>query len=440
MFRTICPTGQPPKKGRFVLNSTPKASPAPLCPIPRRGLQGAAAPILYICLLLSTLLVGVGITQLTSSTETALTDLATPFSAVAILFLVIYLWRVTRTAKAAVPLLVVLGVFLTFYTGSILPAGILCGLVFTLSEGSFFIAVQSKNKLAAIPIIPLLAYGVTAALSMDFVASLTVLLPWPAAWVLAMGTRRSAASEDGPNRVGVICSTSLVLGLTTAAFLALALYQALGTLEPAVLMEAVEELRQELIMGIHTQPLPEGLTPELAAQWRELLEYANVENSVNSIFNLLPAICTVTTFIFVTLCQSIQHATLRAFNMVECVSNRVRAFEMSLVSCVLFLIAYLIAMGESEAVSSLTGTVAQNIVIILLPGLALAGLLRLTGNMLRRGKQNMGCLFFIIILAFLLLFVAPYVLAAVEVIGHIIQSITSKLKFENNDDDPFDKK
>ena len=429
-----------PKKGRFVLNSTPKASPAPLCPIPRRGLQGAAAPILYICLLLSTLLVSVGMTQLTSSAETILTDLATPFSAVAILFLVIYLWRVTRTAKAAVPLLVVLGVFLTFYTGSILPAGILCGLIFTVSEGSFFIAVQSESKLAAIPIIPLLAYGVTAALSMDFVASLTVLLPWPAAWALAMGTRRSAASEDGPNRVGVICSTSLVLGLTTAAFLALALYQALGTLEPAVLMEAVEELRQEVIMGIHTQPLPEGLTPELTEQWKEMLEYANVENSVNSIFNLLPAICTVTTFIFVTVCQSIQHATLRAFNMGECVSNRVRAFEMSLVSCVLFLIAYLIAMGESEAVSSLTGTVAQNIVIILLPGLALAGLLRLTGNMLRRGKQNMGCLFFIIILAFLLLFVAPYVLAAVEVIGHIIQSITSKLKFESNDDDPFDKK
>ena len=304
-----------PKKGRFDLNSTPKASPAPLCPIPRRGLQGAAAPILYICLLLSSLLVGVGVMQLTTSAKTILTDLAEPLSTAAILFLVIYLWRVTRTAKATVPLLVVLGVFLTFYTGSILPAGILCGLVFTLSEGSFFIAVQSKGKLAALPIIPLLAYGITAALSMDFVTSLTVLIPWPAAWILAIGTRRSAASEDGPNRVSVICSTSLVLGLTSITLLALALYRGLGTLEPAVLMEAVEELRQELILGIHTQPLPEGLTPELAEQWKEMLEYANVENTVNSIFNLLPAICTVTTFIFVTICQSIQHATLRAFGM-----------------------------------------------------------------------------------------------------------------------------
>ena len=421
------------------MNSTPKASPAPLCPIPRRGLQGAAAPILYICLLLSSLLIGVGVTQLTTSAETILTGLANPFSAVAILFLVIYLWRAARTAKAAIPLLVVLGVFLTFYTGSILPAGILCGLVFTLSEGSFFIAVQSKSKLAALPIIPLLAYSITAALSMNFLASLTVLLPWPAAWVLAIGTRRSAASDDGPNRVSVICSTSLTLGLTTAALLTLALYQGLGTLEPTVLMEAVEELRQELILGIHTQPLPEGLTPELAEQWKEMLEYANVENTVNSIFNLLPAICTVTAFIFVTLCQSIQHATLRSFGMGECVSNRVRAFEMSLISCVLFLLAYIIVLGESESVSTLMGTVAQNVVIILLPGLALAGLLRLTGNMVRKGKQNMGCLFFIVILAFVLLFVAPYVLAAVEVIGHIFQSITSKLKFEDNNDDPFGK-
>lgn len=440
MFRRLCSRGTAPKKGRNPLNSTPKASPAPLCPIPRRGLQGAAAPILYICLLLSSLLVGVGVTQLPSSAETILTGLAEPISAVAILLLVIYLWRVTRTAKAAIPLLIALGVFLTFYTGSILPAGILCGLVFTVSEGSFLLAVQSKSKLAALPIIPLLAYGITAALSMDFVASLTVLIPWPAAWVLAIGTRRSAASESGPNRVGVICSTSLTLGVTAVAFLALALYRGLGTLEPAVLMKAVEALREELILGIHAQPLPDGLTPELAEQWEELLAYANVENTVNSIFNLLPAICTVTTFIFVTLCQSIQHATLRAFGMGEYVSNRVRAFEMSLISCILFLVAYLMVMGESESVSTLTGTVAQNIVIILLPGLALAGLLRLTGNMVRKGSQNMGCLFFIVILAFLLLFVAPYVLAAVEVIGHIIQSVSSKLKFEDNNDDPFDKK
>ena len=431
----IC--GTPPKKGRFALNSTPKATPAPLCPVPRNGLQGSAAPVLYVCLLLSSLLVGLGVTFFDPTAETAALGVPEILSAAAILLLVIHLWRVTRTAKGALPLLVVLGVFLTMYTQSIYPAGVLCGLVFTVSEGSLLIAVQPKSKLVALPIIPLLAYGITALLSMNFLDSLVVLLPWPAAWALATGTRRSAESEDGPNRVGVICSASLALGLTTAVLLAISLYQSLGTLEPSVLAETMDALREEIILAIHTQPLPEGLTPEMTEAWREQLEYANVENQVNTIFNVLPAICTVTVLIFITICQSIQHAALRAFGMGECITPRVKAFEMSLIACVVFPIAYLFALVDSGAVSSLAGTVALNVAIILMPGLALAGLLRLTRGLARKGARGMGCLFYLIISAFCLLFVAPYVLAAVEVIGHVYEAITAKLRFDEDDNDPF---
>ena len=431
----IC--GTPPKKGRFALNSTPKATPAPLCPVPRNGLQGSAAPVLYVCLLLSSLLVGLGVIFFDPTAETAALGVPEILSAAAILLLVIHLWRVTRTAKGALPLLVVLGVFLTMYTQSIYPAGVLCGLVFTVSEGSLLIAVQPKSKLVALPIIPLLAYGITALLSMNFLDSLVVLLPWPAAWALATGTRRSAESEDGPNRVGVICSASLALGLTTAVLLAISLYQSLGTLEPSVLAETMDALREEIILAIHTQPLPEGLTPEMTEAWREQLEYANVENQVNTIFNVLPAVCTVTVLIFITICQSIQHAALRAFGMGECITPRVKAFEMSLISCVVFPIAYLFALVDSGAVSSLAGTVALNVAIILMPGLALAGLLRLTRGLARKGARGMGCLFYLIISAFCLLFVAPYVLAAVEVIGHVYEAITAKLRFDEDDNDPF---
>ena len=429
--------GTPPKKGRYALNSTPKATPAPLCPVPRNGLQGSAAPVLYVCLLLSSLLVGLGVTFFDPTAETAALGVPEILSAAAILLLVIHLWRVTRTAKGALPLLVVLGVFLTMYTQSIYPAGVLCGLVFTVSEGSLLIAVQPKSKLVALPIIPLLAYGITALLSMNFLDSLVVLLPWPAAWALATGTRRSAESEEGPNRVGVICSASLALGLTTAVLLAISLYQSLGTLEPSVLAETMDALREEIILAIHTQPLPEGLTPEMTEAWQEQLEYANVENQVNTIFNVLPAICTVTVLIFITICQSIQHAALRAFGMGECITPRVKAFEMSLIACVIFPIAYLFALVDSGAVSSLAGTVALNVAIILMPGLALAGLLRLTRSLTRKGARGMGCLFYLIISAFCLLFVAPYVLAAVEVIGHVYEAITAKLRFDEDDNDPF---
>ena len=429
-----------PKKGYHVLNSTPKASPAPLCPIPREGLQGSASAILHICLLLSSLLVGVGTVFFDPTAESTAPGLPEILTAAVMLFLVVHLWRVTRTAKGTVPLLIALGIFLTYYTDSLYPTAILCGLVFTVGEGSLLIAVLPKKRLAIIPAIPLLAYGVTALLSMDLVSSLTVLLPWPAAWALAMSTRRSAESEEGPNRVGVICSAALALGLTAAALLAVSVYRELGTLEPAVLSKQLELFRNELIMEIHTQALPEGLAPDVAAKWTEMLKYENVQNTVNSAFNLLPAACTVVILIFIALCQTVQHGALRAYGLGECVTDRVKAFEMSLVSCVVFFVAYLASVMDRGAATSLWGTVALNVAIILMPGLALAGLLRLTRSLTKKGARGMGCLFYLVISSFCLLFVAPYLLAAVEVIGHIFEAVTSKLKFDGEDDrDPFGK-
>lgn len=424
-----------PKKGAPALHSASQATPAALCPIPRRGINGSAGVILHVFLLLSTLLVGVGVTYLQPAEELVL-NLPEGLTAAALLLLVIHLWRVSRTAKGAVPLLVLMGAFLTFYTHSLLLAGILCGLVFTVSEGSLLIAVQPKSRWAVIPLIPLLGYGITLLLSRDPIASLSVLLPWPAAWALANGTRRCAASEEGPNRVGVICGTALAFGLTAAALLAVSLLRALGTLHPNVLLEAFDSFRLEFINALHTQPMPEGLTPELIELWKEMRTYANVENTVNDVFNLLPAICVVTALIFATVCQSIQHAALRAFGMEECVTDRVKAFEMSLLSCVVFFLACLPVFLDRSTTSTFLSAAARNIYVILLPGLALAGLLRLTRSLSKKGPRAMGCLFYIIILGFCMLFFAPYVLAAIEVIGHIYTAVTDKLKFDE-DNDPF---
>ena len=61
-----------PEKGSPALNSSPNATPAHLCPIPRRGINGSAGVILHIFLLLSTLLVGVGFTHFQPAEELAL--------------------------------------------------------------------------------------------------------------------------------------------------------------------------------------------------------------------------------------------------------------------------------------------------------------------------------------------------------------------------------
>jgi hypothetical protein len=420
-----------PKKGTPALNSTPKST--PVCPIPREGIRGAAGTILHILLLLSTLLPGLAVTAFQPAEELSF-NLTEGLTAVSLFLLILHLWQTARAAKRTVPLLIVAGGFLTFLTHSLLPAGLLGGLVFTVGEGSALIALQPRKKLAFLPLIPLLGYGLTLLLSKDPVASLVVFLPWPAAWALASGTRRCAASEDGPNRVGIICGTALALGLTAAVLFAVSLLQVLGTLQPSVLAEALEAFRLEFISELHNQPMPDRLTPDLMELWKEMRTYANVENTVNTVFNLLPAICTVTALVFATLCQSIQHAALRAFGHEDCVTDRVKAFEMSLLSCVVFLIAALSVMLDKSVHSTFFGAVAENIYVILLPGLALAGLLRLTRSLTKKGPRAVGCLFYVIILGFCLLFFAPFVLAATEVIGHIFNAVSAKLKFDGDDD------
>ncbi len=419
------------------MSQSPSKTAATLCPIPRDGLGSSAGafPILSVFLFLSTALMGVGLYTLPSASEGGL-PLTDILSGAVILLLTVYLWRITRTARAILPILILAGGFLSVYTGSLLPAALLCGAVFILGAGSLVMAVLPKSKLVWLPLIPLAAYALAAILSRDPLGAAVVLVPWPAAAVLALETRRSAEREDGPNRVGVICATSLVLGLSLTAFGVPILFRALGTLDPTVLAETLEAVREGIIQSFLQYEIPADIDPELEEQWKSLMTHANLRELVNSIFNLLPGIFVAGVLILVAACQAIQHAALRAFGYEESLTDRVKDFRMSLLSCIVFLAAYLLVILENSTVSSLMGTVAQNITFILMPGLALAGMLRATRALVRKGAHGMGCLFFLIVLIPCLMVVAPFALAAVEVIGNIISSVAAALN--PPDDDAFD--
>ena len=109
---------------------------------------------------------------------------------------------------------------------------------------------------------------------------------------------------------------------------------------------------------------------------------------------------------------------------------------MSTVSCVVFLLAYAAVWLDQSVVSSLAGTVVQNVYIILLPGLALAGTVRTTTAIARKGPRGMGCLFYLIILIPCMLVIVPIIPAMLEVIGNLFTAISAKLK-SPEDDDPF---
>ena len=416
------------------MNAQPRPSPtpAPLRPIPRDGIPKIPTLLLFCLLTVASAMVGIGLFVVGSmEIEPALIRYG---SAGMLLLLALFLWRFTRSSKGLIPLLVVTSVVVYYLTASMaLTAGLL-SLLFVVAEGGVLLAVLPTKQMAWIPMIPLLAYAAALAVSRDPFMAAAALIPFPPMVVLALGTRNSAEKENGLTRVGVICATSLTLGLSILAVAALLLYRALGSLSADVLLAWIEALRAAFIENILSAEIPEGLDPELVAQLEQLLTYSGAENMVNSAFNLLPAIFVVAVNVIAAVAQSIQFSTLRTFGFGDSLTDRVRIYRMSLISCLVFLAAYLIAFFENGDSSTLTGTVAQNVYIILLPGLALAGMIRITAALTRKGPRGMGCLFFLIILIPCLFIVSPFVLAAFEVIGHIFSAVTSAIKPNDPDE------
>ena len=408
-----------------------------LHPLPRGGMPKSAAVLLHLMLLVASAAVGICICAMRTTSE-AEVAVAEGVSFVSLLLMAVFLWRLTRRSRGIVPVLVMAGAFLGYLTQSLIPTAVLVGLLFAVGVGSTLLAVADKKQLILFAAVPVLAYVATLLLSRDPVGSVAALVPFPPMVALALGTRSSAAKEDGLTRVGVICAASVTLLLSLGAMIALSIYRHLGSLDPAVLREALDALRESLVTEITSMEIPtEGLTEEAIAEFREMISYANATNAVDSIFNLLPALAVVAANILAVTAQLIQHASLRALGYGDSLTERVKDFRMSLISCVVFLAAYLAAILESAAVSTLAGTVAQNIYIILLPGIALESVVHLTRSMMKKGPRKLGCLFYLVLLLPCLFLFAPLALALVEVVIRIFTAITSAIKPPEDPDDPF---
>ena len=416
-------------------HSEPAKSPAsPLCPIPRDRLGGAPCILLFALVTIASAMVGIGL--FTAGSAEAETGITRYISIGVMLLLAVFLWRYTHTSKGLLPVLILTGIVVFYFTSSLALTASLLALLFAVSEGAFLVATLSRRQLCWFPLVAILAFAAALAVTRDPFSAAAALVPFPAMLALALGTRSSAAKEDGMTRVGVICATSLALGVTLLAAIALLVFHQLGTLSLDALAAEVEALREALINDITSAKIPEGMDPEMVAELEKLLTYSSARNMVNSVFNLLPALFVVAVNIISAVAQMILHSTLRVFGFEESLTDRVRAFRMSLISCLVFLAAYFVFFTESEDASTLAGTVAQNIYMILMPGLALAGMIRITGALTRKGPRGLGCLFYIILIIPCLFIFAPFVLAACEVIGHIFTAITSAIK-PNDNDPPF---
>ena len=252
-----------------------------------------------------------------------------------------------------------------------------------------YLLISAKNVTARIlSILPAVAaYAVAVLLVGDLLAAAIALLHVPAAIALAYAFKRKLP------RISAICHVSIgiLVGVLTlaSAWFVMAHGFSLDALVSSV-STAKESLTATLTGALFTfagDILKISLTDA-----KELSEAV-----VTELFNMLPAIVIIFSNILAFLIHSVMiRVMIVKAESKEDVKNMV-AFEMSLISAIIFFVAMLAAVVFSDEIFTLSVT-AENMMIILMPGLIFTAIGTLRAFMFAKGRSCLGTLLYIAII------------------------------------------
>ncbi|MBE6604309.1 MAG: hypothetical protein E7639_01205 [Ruminococcaceae bacterium] len=306
----------------------------------------------------------------------------------------VFYYMQTRTLRAMLlPALPV--AFLFFVSGSMLLPAAFCAIVFGGASGALLIAtVKEKAHLPLVCLLPPVAFLAAWAFGAGPAVAALTLLPLPVALAAGLAVRLCKPFTSSVAAIAVaLASVLLLTGTVVLSVLHLLdptlLPDLLGTCADAMLELLAEQnaLYAEAGLGA-ALPLPDR---------REIV------NMLTDLAYVSPAlfgiICLVVAyFIWRTLC-----ILLTALGALPRVPRVFSTPTMSVGAALLFLLSYLVVMIANASEITLTGIVAQNIGMLLEPGLALIGV----GLLLRREGER-SCLSTLLAIGMVyLLFTAP---------------------------------
>ncbi len=244
--------------------------------------------------------------------------------------------------------------------------------------------------------------------------------------------------EKKQQRVGAVCSMSVTLGVTLALLFLAFIYKAEGSISFEILRNFFDGLKSELIVTITDAVVAASEQLEAAISTPDAL--AITTSAVTLVFNLLPAVVTILLFIISYVTHSlyisvISHTVEDNKEIIHAIS-----FKMSVTSAILFLVAFFAALILDYEGQGLYAAAAQNIYMILFPGLSLITFGFIGGLSKRRGASCLTSLIYFAILGLILFIpgVAAEIAAAVisisAFVGAVLVIISAvKSKMNNND-------
>ena len=307
--------------------------------------------------------------------------------AAAVLSIVIFA-KLSRSTRTAVSYSLILVAAFTF-TGPVL-CGLIASFVGSVCALSFSLIKAKNIQLKLFAIAPaLVAYLAAAAFLGNFVLALIALLHLPAALALAY------AFSKGLDRVSSICRTSAAIILTAVVPLAIYFVVKYGT-DFSVLGSLVESFKSStatiladtlytLYSGMGELGISMSMTDAL-----DLSTYA-----INTIFNLLPAIVVLIANIVSFSLQSMLTSILIVGETDKAKISKMIIFEMSLISAVVFIVSFLLTLILSIEGISVWSVTAENIAIILMPGLLFSAFAAFRGFIFLKNSSCLGVLLYL---------------------------------------------
>ena len=326
--------------------------------------------------------------------------------------------RLTGSTRTAISFsLVLVTCFVVFGT---LMCGMIAAFIGSVCVLAYTLIKADRGWFRILAFLPaLLSYLIATALLGSFVLALPALLHLPAALALAY------CFSKGLGRVSTICRTSAAMIITAVSPAVIYFLMRHGT-DISVIPSAIEAFKSSTVsLMVEAVSTMYSEVPQLEATL-SLTDITTISTqAVNAVFNLLPAIVVISFNIVAFALQSVLTSVLihgetdrkKIVNMV--------AFDMSLVSAIVFLfmsIAALVLSAEKLTVWSVT---AENVALILMPGLIFIAFAALRGYVFT--KRSSCFMVLLYIGSILLLFYMPIVMLPLAAVAGAVLIILNNI-------------
>lgn len=284
---------------------------------------------------------------------------------------VLALYKIVGTKRPFIPTTITAAISF-FFIGATTTALVMSFMIsICLIAHVLLFADNTASKIMCV-ISPVASYLIAVVLTGGFAASATAFVPLVAALAL------SYTVNNHLHKVSAICNISAAMLIFISAIVVIR-YVALHGTDLSVAKESIEAFREALtdLTAKMLMAVTDEISEIAEISMTDATDLATV--SVNSIFNLLPAIIVIIANVAAFFAHSTMMATLFSETAPSPTLRNMMLFDMSLISAIVFLVASLLGLIFIKAEVSVWIVTAENVAMILMPGMILTSIIMLRG-------------------------------------------------------------